>query len=91
MNAYIQLAIDTVKDIQKEYGKCKQSGSMKKQMVIAIFRTRLNQLDNDEDRQEHKILKYFIDHVLEPLIDSIVFLAKNKEITKLFKNSCSCF
>ena len=90
MYKYIEQAIEMVMDVQRIYGQCAKTGEFKKARVKEFFENQLVKLAITECYEEHEILKDFIDHYLDPLIDSIVWIARNKQITKMFKKSCSC-
>jgi hypothetical protein len=90
MERNIEDLITHVQETQKTYGQCAKTGEFKKEKVKQIFKEKLLQLSlSPFDEEEHEFLKDFIDYYLDPLIDSVVWIAKNKEITKLFKKSCS--
>lgn len=87
---YISECVSMVKDIQRLYGNCEKTGEWKKENVKEFFNNKLSGMVlTDNDEQEN--LKYFIDNILDTLIDTIVMIAKNKEMIKLFKKNCGCF
>lgn len=89
MKKYIETTVELIQDVQRIYGQRDKTGLFKKQRVKDFFENQLVKLSLCESYEEMEILQNFVDYYLDPLIDSVVFIAKSKAINKLFKSKCS--
>jgi hypothetical protein len=88
MDRLFEQVIETVQAVQKKHSDKK--GWQKKALVIKYMKSYHMQIKSVVSEDVYNMYADFINNYLDPLIDIIILVAKNKTMIKLFKKNCKC-